>query len=45
MATTSVTIVLLTVGVLGLGALEIWLFWMLGQRNDRQCRRQATASR
>ncbi|MGN6168107.1 MAG: hypothetical protein ACTHQQ_08020 [Solirubrobacteraceae bacterium] len=42
---TALVVVLITIGVLGLGALEIWLFWMLGAGNDRDRRGRASTGR
>jgi hypothetical protein len=37
-------VVLVTAGVLGLGAFEIWLFWMLRERNDHRRRETGEAA-
>ena len=35
-AMTTLVIALVTLGVLGLGAIELWLFWKLGEYDDRR---------
>ena len=42
---TTLMVVLITVAMIGLGALEICLFWVLGQHNDRHRDQQAPARR
>jgi hypothetical protein len=38
---TALAIVFVSIGVLGLGALELWLFWLLGECSDRARREGA----
>ena len=37
----TLTIALITVGMIVLAGLELWLFWSIGERDDRRQRRRA----